>query len=174
MWLSSECLFSGRCDAPGSYASAPPSTAAGRSSVGAPCLPAVPHWCSPSNLVKRRVRVDAVVNKPHAELLLVISHVFSLAPCAKSKEFKVLRSFVSFFPSLCHSALPFPGGILTLVSCYSETSNLIKAIPWDLLAVKRKHKGPNAFPPFPRMYVSSGEGSGEQVLWGEAEGAGVV
>lgn len=47
------------------------------------------------------VKVDAVVNKPHAEFLVVISHVFSLAPLAKFKEFKVLGGFEElclFFP----------------------------------------------------------------------------
>lgn len=48
---------------------------------------------SPWNVGKMCVKVDAVVNKPHAEFLVVISHVFSLAPLAKFKEFKVLGSF---------------------------------------------------------------------------------
>lgn len=60
------------------------------------CMSAVQQWHSPWNLRKMCIRIDAVANKPHAKLLLVIFHVFSLAHLAKSKEFKIMRSFVSF------------------------------------------------------------------------------
>lgn len=79
-----------------------------QSSVYAPCVSAVQQWHLPWNLRKMCVRVGAIVNKPHAKLLLVIFHVFSLAPLAKSKEFKILRSFVSFFLPFATSCHPPP------------------------------------------------------------------
>lgn len=64
------------------------------------------------------------------------------------------EEFCLFFPSLYHSPPLFPGNVSTLVSRYSERLNLIKAIPWDFITVKRNPEGLTAFPLPPRMYSS--------------------
>lgn len=86
-------------------------------------------------------------------LLLIIFHFFISWQSCKIQGIWISEKFCHlFFP------LPLPHLLswwcLYLASCYSETSNLLKAISRDLTRVTRNHKGLNAFPPFPQVCSS--------------------
>lgn len=106
---------------------------------------------------ERHVRVDAVVNKPRAELLVVISHVFSLVSLEEFKEFKILgcfEEFCLFFFLPPPRLLPFAGDVLTLVSWLSLGDIQFGKGHFYKPSVMRSCKALSAFPLVSRMCLA--------------------